>query len=86
MPTRHNWTKEKVIAGLEKQKDLSWIYLRKYSPKLLAAAEKRFGSLRIAVEASGKDYDEITKRNRLTRNGSLKNELPPIGWTVFDLK
>ncbi len=73
MSISHNWTKEKVIAGLEKQKDISWIYLRKHKPQLLAAAEKLFGSLRKAVEALGKDYDEITKRKPINKKWVIKD-------------
>ncbi len=64
MPHR-KWTEEKILAALKKQKDLSWSYLRKSNPKLLSAAEKRFGSLRKAVKALGLDHDEVSKGKSL---------------------
>jgi len=69
---RLKWTKEKVVAGLKKEKDLSWVYLRKHNPNLLSAAEKRFGSLRKSVEASGKHYDEVTRKKPLNKKWVIK--------------
>ena len=62
MSTRRKWTKEKVIAGLKRQKELSWSFLRKNQPHLLSAAEKRFGSLRKAIGALGINYAEVREK------------------------
>lgn len=69
---RRKWFKKKVTAGLKRQKELSWSYLRKNQPRLLSAAEKRFGSLRKAVESLGLDYNEFSKRKPLTKKWVIK--------------
>ena len=72
MPTRRKWTKEKIIARLKWQRDLSWSYLCKHNSSLLTAVEKQFGSLRKAVEALGLDYDEFSKRKPLTKKWVIR--------------
>lgn len=66
------WTKQEILGQLRKEKDLSWSSLRTHNSNLLSAAEKRFGSLREAVEALGKDYEEISKRKPINKKWVVK--------------
>ena len=75
MSTRRKWTKEKVIAGLKRQKELSWSCLRKNQPHLLSAAEKRFGSLRKAIGTLGINYAEVREKK------PIKKE-----WVIYEIQ
>jgi hypothetical protein len=69
----HNriWTRETVIAAIRAEaqagQDLSYLRVQERVPSLLRAAQRTFGSWKVAVEASGFDYNDIRRYKVWTR-------------------
>ncbi|HAH86484.1 MAG TPA: hypothetical protein DCL60_03825 [Armatimonadetes bacterium] len=69
----HNriWTRETVIAAIRAEAqaghDLSYLRVQERVPSLLRAAQRTFGSWRLAIEASGFDYNDIRRYKVWTR-------------------